>query len=225
MWRFCNDDRSFIKKGGRKAPKISAEEFKKKLIHHVLDKTEVTEQLEYDYSKEQIARWKNNEEIPLKALCEIFVYFGYYIGENESYQISKDLSKINGMDFENVCVATEETINEANACVEGDLGNSQLLGFKTLKNGLPIYGMAVGLDGVYPVYFCIYWDGKKFRGYIPTYGNFFNKIDRCVMGYHESEYEEYLDECGQKGSTIPDMEYLRNDEAMEEDRCSRIVII
>lgn len=225
MWRFCNDDRSFTKKGGRKALKISAEEFKKKLIHHILDKADVTERLEYNYTKEQIASWKNNKEIPLNVLCEIFVYFGYYIGENESYQISKDLSKINGLDFENVCVATTETIHECNACVEEDLGNSKLLGFKILKNGLPIYGMAAGLDGVYPLYFCVYWDGKKFRGYIPTYGNVFNKIDMCVMGCYKTDYLEYLEECKQEDSPIPAMEYLRNDEAMEEDICSRIVIV
>ena len=39
--------------------------------------------------------------------------------------------------------------------------------------------------------------GKVQRLY-PYLWKLFNKIDRCVMGYHESEYEEYLDECGQK---------------------------
>ncbi len=85
--------------------------------------------------------------------------------------------------------------------------------------------MAVGLDGVYPVYFCIYWEGKKFRGYIPIYGNVFNKIDMCVMGCYKPDYLEYLEECKQKGSPIPAMEHLRNDEAMEENICSRIVIV
>lgn len=214
MWRFCNDDVKFIRKGGRKALRISQEEFRKKLVCHVLTKSDVIERLEEDCTKDQISQWKNGEEVPSDILRDMFVYFGYYIGDNESDQICKDLSKLAGMDFENVAVDAEM-----------DEGASHLLGFKVLKNGLPIFGMTSGLDGVFPVYFCIYWDGKNFRGYIPTYGNSFNKNYMCVMGFDKSEYEEYLEENKQKGSPIPDHKNFRNDKAIEEDICSRITII
>ncbi len=211
MWKFCNDDVKYVRKGGRKAPKISLDEFKNKLINYALSKQDVTEYLlDNDYTEEQLTKWRNGEEVPEEALNLIFIFFGYYLGGCEKDKISKDLSKIENMDFENIAVTTED-----------DEGESHLLGFRVLKNGLPVLGMTSCLDSSFPVYFCIYWDGKSFRGYIPTYGNTFIVSEMCIMG---DEYEDYLKEMGQEGSPIPDNRHLRSDEAMEIDICSRIVI-
>ena len=39
-----------------------------------------------------------------------------------------------------------------------------------------------GGDWEIPVLFFIYWDGKKFRGYIPTKGNTFNRKEKRSLG-------------------------------------------
>lgn len=62
-------------------------------------------------------------------------------------------------------------------------------GYQTLKNGFSFYGMYGGPDGGGSVYFILYWDGKKVRGYVPRYGNTVN-ID--CKGF-ESMYGEYWD--------------------------------
>ena len=63
-------------------------------------------------------------------------------------------------------------------------------GFEILNNGLPIIKCWSGGDWESPVYFIIYWDGKKFRGYTPENGNTFNPITRTASG---SEHESGID--------------------------------
>ena len=62
-------------------------------------------------------------------------------------------------------------------------------GFETLENGLPVLFVNAGGDWECPVCFCIYWDEKKLRAYIPTDGNIFNKKEKCAYG-SEDEPDE-----------------------------------
>jgi len=57
-----------------------------------------------------------------------------------------------------------------------------LVGFHTLDNGFSFLGFAAGGDWEAPVFFLIYWDGKKLRGYVPTKGNVFNTDTMQAFG-------------------------------------------
>lgn len=72
---------------------------------------------------------------------------------------AKDLDKIY-MDFENVMV--EDVL--------------------VADNGVPVVRMIIGGDWEIPVQAFLYWDGKSLRGYIPTYGNTFNRYCKSAMG-------------------------------------------
>ena len=81
-------------------------------------------------------------------------------------QVKKDLEKVD-FDFEN------EDCN--NGC-------NYIKGFRVAPNGLPYWGDDAGGDWEVPVFFIIYWDGKKLRGYIPTEGNTWNTDTKTAYG-------------------------------------------
>jgi len=56
------------------------------------------------------------------------------------------------------------------------------LGYHTLPNKMPYLGVYSGGDWESPVYFIIYWDGKKLRGYIPEDGNLYNTDTKQAYG-------------------------------------------
>lgn len=61
-----------------------------------------------------------------------------------------------------------------------------LLGTQTLEeNGLTFLGCRAGGDWEHPVFFMIYWDGKKLRGYVPTEGNPWNTTTKVAYGNDE----------------------------------------
>ena len=98
-------------------------------------------------------------------------------------QIQKDLSKIE-FDDENLYFTESQ-------CQGDDCG------IKTLDNGLTYLGAYGGGDWELPVYFIIYWDGKKLRGYIPTDGNVFNHYTKMAFGSgqdYEGDLPEGIDE-------------------------------
>lgn len=64
----------------------------------------------------------------------------------------------------------------------GDFGPKSLMGFQTLPGDLHIFGCAAGGDWEHPVFFCLYWDGKKLRAYIPTEGNPWNTTNNLAYG-------------------------------------------
>ena len=106
------------------------------------------------------------------------------LGEDGHSQINKDLAKV-CFDTENLtCKGSQFKMND-------DKG--EYIGFHTLPNGLSYLGLAAGGDWELPLFFIIYWDGKKLRGYIPTYGNTFNSAVKTAFG-SEGEYGEYFDE-------------------------------
>lgn len=53
------------------------------------------------------------------------------------------------------------------------------------SNGVPAMQLKVGGDWEVPVRVFIYWDGKAFRGYIPTYGNAYNPYTKTAFGSEE----------------------------------------
>ena len=70
------------------------------------------------------------------------------------------------------------------AISENDFGPKELIGYKTL-NGMNFFGMAAGGDWEHPVFFLVYFDGKKLRGYVPTDGNPWNTTTKEAYGNDE----------------------------------------
>lgn len=71
--------------------------------------------------------------------------------------------------------------------VEFDLENTDaegdMCGYKTLKDtGMTYLGVTAGGDWEHPVFFVVYWDGKKIRGYVPTNGNPWNTTTKQAYG-------------------------------------------
>jgi hypothetical protein len=85
--------------------------------------------------------------------------------EHNSF-VGKDIEKVD-FDFENAYVSDEDY---------------DFCGFHTLPNGMPYLGVVAGGDWETPVFFIIYWDGKKLRGYIPKEGNVYNQFTMTAYG-------------------------------------------
>lgn len=64
-------------------------------------------------------------------------------------------------------------------------GPNGLMGCRKLSNGLTFWGMAAGGDWEVPVFFIVYWDGKKLRGYVPTDGNPWNTTTKEAYGNND----------------------------------------
>lgn len=61
------------------------------------------------------------------------------------------------------------------------VGPEGLMGPRTL-GGLTFWGMCAGGDWEHPVYFILYWDGKKVRAYVPARGNPWNRRAKAAIG-------------------------------------------
>jgi hypothetical protein len=134
--------------------------------------------------------------------------------KNLTPQVEKDLGKINF-----------DTENESY-----EFGAKDMLGYNTLPNGMPYLGVCAGGDWGTPVFFCIYWDGKKLRGYIPEKGNIYNTTTKEAYGNDDDADLKDL------RKRFPDDPNLKDDkfdvsnycdewdvEAMEKDIMERIV--
>lgn len=71
--------------------------------------------------------------------------------------------------------------------VSFDFENFEIVGYKTLANGLTYLECYAGGDWEHPVTFIIYWDGKKLRGYVPTEGNPWNLTTKQAYGNDEDD--------------------------------------
>ena len=96
---------------------------------------------------------------------------GCYVSYGLTSQVNKDISKVE-FDFENY----EDTNGS------GYNGCETITGFNVAPNGLPFLGISAGGDWEIPVFFIVYWDGKKLRGYIPTDGNMWNTDTKTAYG-------------------------------------------
>ena len=92
--------------------------------------------------------------------------------------VSQDISKID-FNLENFGCDREDNFCQVE------------LGFITLYNGFTFLGCNGGGDWEVPVYFIIYHDGKKLRGYIPSKGNSYNKRTKQAR---EGEWDGECDE-------------------------------
>ena len=61
----------------------------------------------------------------------------------------------------------------------------------TTKSGIDYLALLINGDWEEPVALFVYWDGKKYRGYIPTRGNAINTINKSAFGNDEDADNEY----------------------------------
>jgi hypothetical protein len=95
-------------------------------------------------------------------------------------QIEKDLSKVE-FDTENVeCKSYYPKID----------AYEKILGYHTLDNGLSFLGITAGGDWESPVFFIIYFDGYKLRGYIPEKGNSWCKKTKSAYGNGDTDADD-----------------------------------
>ena len=131
--------------------------------------------------------------------------------DNFSNKIQKDISKIQ-FDFENWDIGNAD-YNYDKYPTDHQGFADYPCGYKVLKNGLPVLFVNAGGDWEYPICFCIYYDGKTLRAYIPTDGNVYNKKEKCAYGSEcneEIDTDEITEEC--------------NHDAIENDIINRIQI-
>lgn len=63
----------------------------------------------------------------------------------------------------------------------------KVTGYNIYSNGLTAWGMHAGGDWENPVFFIIYFDGRKLRGYVPKDGNLWNTDTNWAYGNEEDE--------------------------------------
>jgi hypothetical protein len=130
-------------------------------------------------------------------------------------QVSKDLSKVD-FDMENFSDSGSWTFGNTK---NPDFPANNYVGYHTLSNGLSYLGINAGGDWEWPIFFIIYHDGNKLRGYIPKDGNTWNYLNSSAFGNDEEVDEKALKQRGLK-----DMEDLEFDfEKIENDILNRIV--
>lgn len=88
-------------------------------------------------------------------------------------QIKTDLKKVD-FDSENVDFESGHSENM-----------SEIIGYHSLENGLSFLGVHSGGDWEVPVFYIIYWDGKKLRAYVPEDGNLWNTDEKAAYGNNE----------------------------------------
>lgn len=128
----------------------------------------------------------------LKELCKTKLKIGTEDFEIEdlSSTIIKDISKIQ-FDFENYDLGNAD-FNFEKYPTDYKGYHNYPVGYEVLSNGLPVLFVNAGGDWECPICFCIYYDGKTLRGYVPTHGNVFNIKEKCAYG-SEDDPEEYMD--------------------------------
>ena len=152
----------------RYATKISKKELEDKIIQIIKNHEDYDDEL----SDEAILEY--NEEYD----CNPIDRCGYII-RNLSEAVDKDLSKVD-FDLENF------------TCDSKEYKNRYYCGFITLDNGFSYLGCEVGGDWEHPIYFIVYWDGEKLRGYIPKLGNIWNQKIKSAFGNSNEDSVSFI---------------------------------
>ena len=91
------------------------------------------------------------------------------------------------LDFEEM-----KAVRDDLAKIQHNEENLDAIGKIESSNGLTYLKCDVGGDWEAPMLFFLYWDGNKFRAYIPTYGNAFNRSTKTAFGNNDEEDLKFL---------------------------------
>ena len=116
-----------------------------------------------------------NERSDKNAQPETFLEStGFNCCRDLTQQIARDLEKVE-FDTENTEWKKDEGFGEFKF----------LTGFNVAPNGMPYLGVCSGGDWEMPLFYIIYFDGKKLRAYIPKRGNTYNTDTKMAYGNDE----------------------------------------
>ena len=151
--RFINDDVK-LRKGGRKAPRISQDNLRDIIIREAqrIDKEE------FEYAVKE-----RKGDAAKELLIATYILTG-----NEGY-FEKDNKFQLGWD--NFSFKSSEYFSADHLC-----------GLHTLNNGFTFLGFETAGDEQMPAFGVMYHDGKQLRVYFPTYGNYVNLDFKCALG-------------------------------------------
>lgn len=82
------------------------------------------------------------------------------------------------------------TVHEDVQKIRFDYENVEIEKFMTLSNGVPIALVSAGGDWEVPLLFAFYFDGKKFRGYVPSDGNVYNRTLKQAYGNADEDEDD-----------------------------------
>lgn len=181
MNRFINDDFK-VTKGGRKAPKISIDELRNKIISRAKKVANVGEL--------DASTYEDGEKNDLFLTDCILV-----LQSNDS-NIVKDMKYL--INSEN----TDLKGNKFSVPYEG----TPYIGFHTLPNGLTFLGSLMAGDWEFPAVVFYYYDGKNIRCYIPTYGNTVNADFKTAFGSEGENEKIDMDRLIEKNKDYEDCE-------------------
>ena len=108
--------------------------------------------------------------------------------------ITKDIKVSFGTDNVNF----EDRLDSPYESVKDDF-----LGVKTLDNGMTYFGIQSASDEEIFLYFIIYWDGKKLRGYVPKDGNTWNTKTNQAYGSDDDDIKNIIERCPDLWNALP----------------------
>ena len=91
-------------------------------------------------------------------------------------------------------------------------------GIKVSATGIPFFWIMAYGECNCPVAFMLYFDGKDFRGYIPTYGNSFNPKTKTAFGCEEDSGKNYTGTYVYVEDGVSKTVTIRSEEEFEEFR-------
>lgn len=154
---YINMDKKLLRKGGRTAVTMSERDFEALFTEALLRFMDEDEE-------EEAYPCGETEEDPTGYGKLLYNYCTLYQGEQPFKKAFQDIGKI-----------------------EVSFENAYLEKFVKGSNGVPAAQCIFCGDWEVPVLAYIYWDGKDFRGYVPVYGNSYNRYCRCAFGSEDPE--------------------------------------
>ena len=143
----------------------------------------------------------NTEDQPYRLGRFVYNMLRYNNPSNSPYKILKefykDMSKV-GVDSENIDVI-------------GDI--------RTTKSGIPYVLCNKHGDWENPVLFMVYFDGNKVRGYIPEYGNCYNRVEKRAFGDTSDEDDKAFIKSQYPNKTEDEIRTIQDHLSYNKDAC------
>lgn len=170
-----------LKTGGRKAIKISCNDFKTLLIESLWKISEEHYKRhplpERWFASDDINQW-GKIDITFTIMDIIMEEFDEDLIRSSKFKkLKKDLSKID-LYFENAGIEPWDKEDE--------------LEIKITKSGIPYIIYYVSMDYGCEAYCFIYWDGKDFRGYVPLKGNLVDTKKKIILNQDNPSTARYI---------------------------------
>lgn len=105
---------------------------------------------------------------------------------------------------DNVKLDTENTFITKDSYIYNYFNS--LLGVNTLSNGVVFLGVLMGGDWEIPAFKIFYFDGTRFKSYVPRFGNAINCLNNSAFGNEPNEDDSYLQQFNLTTSDLSNMD-------------------